>query len=256
MPKKLDLPILRCPDWPTYDRAAWEAALRPRGWFETGGELARHPESRIRIFESAFGRWLGFLSLHNPNIVFESGLDLLSQNRIQAFFEQLKAAVALCTIRAYFTDLLIVVRAMAPHRSFEALHTATRYIWRIAEPITDKYSRLVPARDLYALGFELMDAAPSRSTVLKEAGLYRDGLIIALLIARPVRLSNLASIEIDRHLKKQGDGYWLIFPAAEVKNRRPLEYRLPSALTERIDYYLSDYRPHFLGSYCQKLCMG
>ena len=212
MATKLDLPILRLPDWPAQDRAAWEAAATSVGWFDDGGRLARYSRNRIRVFESAYGRWLSFLVSYDPDFTLENGLDHLGRDRVGAYYERLHAVLAPCTVRAYMTDLLTVVRAMAPDQSFEALHNAVRHIWRIAEPVTDKYGRLVPARDLYTLGCELMQDAPARSTLLKQAGLYRDGLMIAMLIARPVRLGNFASIEIDLHIKKLNHDYWLVFP--------------------------------------------
>ncbi len=244
--KKLKLVIPRHHAWPPLDQAAWDAATRSGGLFDAQGALSRHQASQLPVFEAAYGRWLGFLAVHQPGLAIESGLDHFDQGRVQAFYESLNAALAPCTVRAYMTSLWTVVRAMAPDRSFEALHAATRHICRIAEPVTDKRDRIVPARDLYALGFDLMERAASCSTALNEAGLYRDGLMIALLIAMPVRLGNFASIEIDRHLLKQGDEYWLVFPADEVKNRRPLEYRLPEALKDPIERYLSVFRPRLL----------
>ena len=60
-PTKLDLPIMRLPDWPAHDRAAWEAATTNVGWFADGGPLALYSQNRICVFESAYGRWLSFL---------------------------------------------------------------------------------------------------------------------------------------------------------------------------------------------------
>jgi len=120
------------------------------------------------------------------------------------------------------------------------------HLKRAAKPVSDKRSRIVPIRDLYAVGRRLMEIAPATPTPLKGAGLYRDGLMIALLAARPIRIGNLSSIEIDRHLRWQGDAFWLVFPAAEVKNRRPLEFVLPANLTKPISEYLDFYRPRLL----------
>ncbi len=243
---KLDIPIPHVAHWPEADRTAWEAATKEVGWFDEGGRLLRYSRTRINVFQSAYGRWLGFLSLHDPDLVIESGLDHLGRDCIGAYYQYLYAVLAPCTVRAYLTSLLTVVRAMAPGQSYDVLHNAVRHIWRIAEPVTDKYGGIVPARDLFALGRRLMHDAPARSTPLKQAGLYRDGLMIAMLIARPVRLGNFASIEIDRHIRKLNHDYWLLFPAAEVKNHRPLEFPLPPALTEPVEHYLSVYRPHLL----------
>ncbi len=76
-----------------------------------------------------------------------------------------------------------------------------------------------------------MEAAEERPNPIKVAAMFRDGLMIALLAARPVRLSNLASIDINRHLERLGEDYWLVFPSEEVKNRRHLEFPLPRSLT-------------------------
>jgi integrase/recombinase XerD len=245
-PTKLDLPILRISYWPVKDGAAWEAATTSVGWFDDNDRLARYSSTKIRVFESAYGRWLGFLSVHDPEAFLDSGLDHLGADQVSALYEQLYAVLAPCTVRAYLTDLLTVVRAMAPGRSFSHLQEAVRHIWRIAEPQNDNHHRIVPARDLFSLGLKLMQNAPARSTLLKQAGLYRDGLMIAMLIARPVRRGNFASIEIDLHIQKLHHDYWLVFSAAQVKNRRPMEYRLPPQLYQPIECYLDQYRPYLL----------
>ena len=67
--------------------------------------------------------------------------------------------------------------------------------------------------------------------------------MIALLASRPIRLRNLAQIEIGHHLQRLGDAYWLIFNAQDTKNRRSLELPLPRQLTQPMRHYLDDFRP-------------
>jgi hypothetical protein len=50
---------------------------------------------------------------------------------------------------------------------------------------------------------------------------YRDGLIIALLIACPMRLKNLTGLVICQHLVFDGRAYSLKLTAAETKTGRP-----------------------------------
>ena len=76
---------------------------------------------------------------------------------------------------------------------------------------------------------------------------FQDGLMIALLAARPLRLKNLAAIEIDRHLTREGDTYWLRFDADEVKNRKHIEVPLPEVLTPCIEQHCAVHRPVLLG---------
>jgi site-specific recombinase XerD len=77
---------------------------------------------------------------------------------------------------------------------------------------------------------------------------FRDGLIIALLAARPIRLKNLAAIEIGRHLVRVDETFWLRFDAEEVKNRRSIEAPIPGALTPYLERYCVTHRPILLGT--------
>lgn len=77
---------------------------------------------------------------------------------------------------------------------------------------------------------------------MRRAEHYRDGLLIALLALRPLRLGNLASIEIGRHLIRDSAGYHLEFTARETKNRRILEHDIPTELIPFLQRYLDHYR--------------
>jgi len=79
----------------------------------------------------------------------------------------------------------------------------------------------------------------------REAKLLQTAVAIELLLVAPVRISNLASIEIHRHLvtvRTDPRELHLRFPAHEVKNEQDLEFPLPAATLELIDLYLTEYR--------------
>ncbi len=77
---------------------------------------------------------------------------------------------------------------------------------------------------------------------------YRDGLLIAMLAARPVRRANLTDIRIGRHLIRAEDKWILLFEAPETKQRQPLEFVLPAALAPYLERYLKTYRLIFAGA--------
>jgi site-specific recombinase XerD len=77
---------------------------------------------------------------------------------------------------------------------------------------------------------------------------YRDGLIIALLAARPIRLKNLAAIEIGRHLVRIDNTYWLRFDAEETKNNEHIEVPIPEVLTPHLERYSAAHRSILLGT--------
>lgn len=81
----------------------------------------------------------------------------------------------------------------------------------------------------------------------KEAKLIQTALAIDLLLNAPVRIQNLASIEIDRHFvpvgARQNRSVHLRFPASEVKNSNDLEFPLLPAVTDLLDTYLREWLP-------------
>ncbi len=75
-------------------------------------------------------------------------------------------------------------------------------------------------------------------------------LAIQLLLVAPVRIGNLASVSLDRHLVRVGQGpdgrHHLFFPAHEVKNDIDLEFPVPPAVQAMIETYRERYRPVLL----------
>ena len=85
--------------------------------------------------------------------------------------------------------------------------------------------------------------------ITKEHALtYRDGLIIALLAAVPLRKRTFAALTINQHLVKIGSGWLLDIPAADTKTRRALEFPIPDTLSEPIDLYLTTFRTAITGA--------
>lgn len=247
MTRRLDFPVLPFERWSAQDRAAWQQAVEPPRRRRTDRPgLARHPQSRLPALRASFGRWLGFLEEAGFTPTKISGLDHLDDETLFAFSKRLHDHVSRCTVRTYLVDLEIVVQAMAPEQDRAPLHAYVRGACRRARPEGNKQSRIVAATDLLELGCGLMAHAGERNSSLGKARDFRDGLAIALLIAIPVRISNLATIEIDRHLLIKDGACWLVFSSNEVKNRRPIERRVPPGLLPCITIYLEQHRPRLL----------
>lgn len=97
-------------------------------------------------------------------------------------------------------------------------------------------------RRLINLPDVLMDrrGGPDYSSALAR----EDALAIAILLNCPIRRQNLVSINVDTNLQRPGDGrIFLVFEAAETKNRRRVEFELPSHVVRLIDTHLSTRSP-------------
>ena len=95
---------------------------------------------------------------------------------------------------------------------------------------------------------------------VKAALTAQIAVAIAILSFAPVRLTNLVSIKIDENLIKPGgphSPFWLIFPHHDVKNRVGLEFTFDEGVTELVEEYIHDFRPHLLrGSNSSSLFPG
>ena len=84
-------------------------------------------------------------------------------------------------------------------------------------------------------------------------------MAIELLLMAPVRIDNLAALDIDQHLlrpSRRGGGLHLVIPGTAVKNRQDLEFPLPAETIALLEGYLRDYRPVLAPSTSRALFPG
>lgn len=103
-----------------------------------------------------------------------------------------------------------------------------------------------PTGEIYAVAIKELDRllATPLTRRIERVG-YRDALMLAMLVARPIRLKNFTNVLIGQHLVRQGTIWLLVIPAEETKNKQPLEYDLPSSLDPYLAVYLERVRPSF-----------
>jgi hypothetical protein len=157
--------------------------------------------------------------------------------------------------RALGNSAKTLVNQIASLKSvFEALEPSRDWAWML--PMISKlktaikrgknHSDLPSIKELLDLGMLLMLRAECEEagSPKRRAVMYRNGLSIAVLAARPfMRRHNLATMKIGEHIVKDGSVYRLEFSGDEMKGRRRRGGPLPVAFTARIDRYLDVHRP-------------
>ncbi len=246
MPRRPDRPrrSLDFDHWPEADRSAWQRALAKGDPLEADG-LAAHwrPKTAGQVMKG-YSLWLGWLS--NSGIL-DRALppeERATPERLYSYITDLQQRQAPCTVVSRLTDLSEALRVMAPHFDRSTIRTLRSRLAARAGPSRYKKARIAHPTDLFQVGIDLMahaESAPHRDSLI-NASRYRDGLIIALLAARPIRVASLTQIRIGRHLLRNGDGYALSFASEETKNARELDVTVPAALTAYFDRYLGHYR--------------
>ena len=103
---------------------------------------------------------------------------------------------------------------------------------------------------LLALPEHLCDLARKQPVAQPAALQMQTSLAIAILLAAPIRLRNLAGLRLGESIVRTGNGaaqaVRLVIEGDQTKNREPLDYPLPVETARLMDLYLATYRPLLL----------
>jgi integrase/recombinase XerD len=229
--------------WPEPDRAIWLAALAPGDLLDEGGARSLRRSASNANLKFEYGRWLASL-LYTGRLTPGDNAPPASRitvEAVSAYHSCMKGAVGTGTQIQRLVQLLIMARLLDPVADWSWLLPIIASLRRTHRPVRTKADVLVETRDLFALGSDLMTQAEALSG-WERALRYRDGLIIALLALRPLRIGNFASLETGRHLHLRGAEWWIYLAPEETKNHCPLEMPIPAVLGARLQVYLSEHR--------------
>ncbi len=212
-----------------------------------GGGADWAPHSRRKIGKG-YGRWLTWLDSRGLLDPDAEPAERITPDRVRDYVAEIRTLNAPYTVLARVQELNQAIRVMAPKRDWTWVRRIDNRVRHSAISVRNKRVRVVPANALLALGIELITTAddPESGTRLQRACRYRDGLMIALLAARPLRRCNFAAIALNRHLIREGDAYWLRFEGSETKTGEAIEATFPQVLVPRLETYLSEHRPSLL----------
>ena len=229
-------------DWPTTDRSLWQAALRRGDLLEEGGCRANHSRYSNRAVQRGYGRWLTWL---DSNGLLDTEIPpghRITTERVKAYAADLENQNASGSVIARLIELKVMADIVDAGKDWS-------FIYRIASPLRARHKparpkrhRLVPVERLFRLGLNLMAVANDEMTLLRQFKAYRDGLMIAVLASRPLRLRNLTGLTLGRTLVGRGEAWWIQIPAAETKTKSPIEEPWPDVLVPYLEAYIADYR--------------
>jgi integrase len=230
-------------DWPEVDRERWRVAQALAGLLEADQPASRWSPARRRIGEQRYGQWLAYLDrigMLEPSC--RPG-QRATDDRLSEFLAELRARVAPWSTAMMLGALVHMLSVLEPEHDWAPLARVYNQLKQTAAPSRNKLERLVRAADLFELGLRLMDTCEEADRPQYMPIRYRDGLIIALLIACPLRIKNLTDLVIGQHLVFDGFVYRLELSAAETKTGRPYHAAVPPELTPSIDGWLQVHRP-------------
>jgi hypothetical protein len=234
--------------WPKADHDAFEAAYRAGDIFdESRGPGAHHSEGWRRMIRTTWRRWLGFLTDHYPADLLKPPAERITPERMRAFVEHLSAEVRPTTVAMSVAHLYAAARLINQAGDWRWLASLRARLASRAKP-EDRFDRLVPAWHTLDLGIEIMEEAARLPSAAKRRELcYRDGLIIALISAWPVRRRSIAALTVTRHLEFDAAGVNILLFREDTKSKRAESLRVPEDLLPYLLRYLKEIRPRLLG---------
>lgn len=233
---------LRLDEWPVLDRQAWATATASTDFFAADAHASHWREKTRYQAMSAYGRWLSFLARTCPEALSHCPAIRANRERLTAYIDSVSPRLAAMSVVAEINHLRMALWAIAPGIDLDWLAEVQRRSARLAQR-RERRDKIIDARRLYALGVALMTAARSNLDLLAAARDFRDGLLVALLVSRPLRRKNLAELEVGEHLLPVSDGYLLRIAGDAAKSGQPLEFDVPTDLVPYLAEYLEQYRP-------------
>ena len=239
---------LRVAEWPERDRIAWERALAPGDILDgtVGPGFHWRPQTREK-HRKGYGRWLTFLITSGLLETDIAPDDRLTSDRVTLYIEQLtEQDVGTWTIWGRLAELLAAIKVISPDTDFGWLRRIVRYYENNTVDKRNKLERLQPADRILNWAIEHMDQNMSAPPLRDPEVAFRDALIVGFLSCCPIRLGNLALIEIGQHIRRTSSGYILRFSAAETKTGHPYAAPMAEVLTHYLDHYILELRPKLM----------
>jgi integrase/recombinase XerD len=232
--------------WPECDASLWKSARTPASVLDEAGRAAKWRPSTVRLGLEAYDSWLAWLKKRGELSLSEGPAMRITKPRIAAYIEHLRSRqLADITVAMSLHHLCYTAKALHDGADLKWLARIARRLAAKAKPVRPKVPRLVDVVELYQLGVTLMEQACSEGGRMPRnaAVIYRDGVMLAMWAARPLRLGECLSLGIGTTIRKEGDRYVARLGAEARKSKRSLEVPYPVDLTPAIDTYISSVRP-------------
>lgn len=236
--------------WPARDREAWTLACAPGDILDsTLGYASRWKESTRALIEAGYGHWLASLARTGRLDRTAPPGARATRANLDAYRVELRAAgLADNTVAGRLQQLADMLRAIAPEGDWAWIHRASSRIASKAVLVRDPVERMQPPAAIMKLAEDMMASAETDRfrMPVEKAVLFRDGLMIAFLIRRPLRSANLHDLALDTSLELRGDTWRMHFEAKDVKNGIAIDMIWPQELVGALERYLEVHRPVLL----------
>jgi integrase len=225
----------------------WNAAVEGDDPFDDGPG-ARLAKTTLHAYWMGWRRFLGFLTLTEPDALEKTPAERLTAERVRRFVEHLRETNTPHSVAAQTDKLYGSARTLMPYKDWTwLLKIKTRLF--AAAPRGNRVRPVITSVQLVDLGMALMEErkiSADKPIPIADAVRFRDGLMIALLAQVPLRPRNSAALEIGRDVIKQDDNWSIVISPDDTKTRTYLDFEIPDSIRGHFATYLALVRPRML----------
>jgi integrase/recombinase XerD len=225
--------------WPMIDREKWLKGTEQPHRLDIPRYGQNLSSASLATVERAYGRYLNWLDISGQLFPDADPASRVSPTLVAGFLRELgEMAYSGQSRLLLLSGLRCAMRILVPDNDWRWITrpNGQSVLHLLQEP---RAVLVVPeSKHLYRWGLELIQRSARIPRHKYSLTTYRDGMIIALLAARPVRARTLAALEVGRQLRRTDDGWRLVLEPEDMKNRRALEFNLPSSLIEPMNHYV------------------
>jgi integrase/recombinase XerD len=249
---------LKFEHWPDVDRALWQRLTASGHILDDAGLGSHWRLGTRRILCRDYGFWLAFLQNCAIDLERDEPHGRVTPDRVRQYIMTL-SNLAATTQAGALRGLAVLMMRVAPEKDWRWLNALRRPLDAAerAQRGVRKRQRIVASHKLFEAGVQLMESASQGQSAAESAVAFRDGLIIALLACRPLRMANMGGLRLGYHLTRSANGYRIDIPGEETKTRQPIEMHFPEVLGPALCRYLEKHRPLLMaGGASDRLWIG
>jgi integrase len=234
-------------EWPVTDQEVWTAACRPGSRFRPGGGASRYAEASRNDFANRYGAFLGFQQRRGCLDLSAAAAAQVTPANVHSYLADLNSRVSSATAWNCIYKLRMAARLLDPKADFSWLAEIEKDLALVMEP-RSKFHRVVLSERLVEAGLTLIAEAEryARRPFQCAKGI-RNGLLIALLGACPIRVKNYTALDIGTTFREVDGTWWITVPRQDTKTEAGEERPIPDYLDRAIDLYLKQSRPILIG---------
>ncbi len=232
-------------EWPEADRHLWRALFKKGHPLDDTGRLAHFRATTEEKLRNSYSYWLAWVSYTTPAQLLAPPLERVTAAGLDAWRRSMDH-LAPNTLATRLQAMGQILRGMDPARPTKSEKSVIRYAKEHADFVGSqrKQGRVVDSAILQSAGIRHFRAHLGHAGSDIDAAVHcRDGVMIALLAAMPMRRRPFVNLEMGRSLRHGPEGWRVYLDEDDLKAGTSWEASVPSSLQSLLEQYVETVRP-------------